>query len=162
MKRHSRDASTRSQYDPLKFICAQNNQDQPPSCTCRCALPVAIFSSDTKDKQIGTSSGYLLCYGSNIADSAYWCSPVMDRLHRLNPLHRLLPARRRATTSSTSGQAPSQRTTKLSVPLEIVYYYLLSSHPNTRGLHHYIIRANSPNTGGCTITSLPQIYSVTW
>jgi hypothetical protein len=85
-----------------------------------------------------------------------------------------------STTSTTSGQAPYidciRRSTctvcfhvgsaiadnKLSVPLSRVSYYLLSLHPNTRGLHHYNITLNTPDTWGCAITSLPQIYSVTW
>jgi hypothetical protein len=76
--------------------------------------------------------------------------------------------RRRISTSTVSAarppftSAPPQPIKKLSVPLSRFNYYLLSPHPSTRGLHHYIIRENSPNTEGCTITSLPQIYSVTW
>jgi hypothetical protein len=34
------------------------------------------------------------------------CLPVEYPLHRLRPLHQLLPARCRATSSTTSGQAP--------------------------------------------------------
>jgi hypothetical protein len=66
----------------------------------------------------------------------------------------------RCTTCSHVGSIAPDK--KLSVYHSRVSYYLLSPHPNPRGLHNYIIRENSPNTGGCAITPLPQLYSVTW
>jgi hypothetical protein len=69
-------------------------------------------------------------------------------------LHQLLPVRRRATSLTTSATRPAftlaspHPIVKLSVPLSKVNYYLVSPHPNIRGLRHYIITANSSKHWG--------------
>jgi hypothetical protein len=66
-------------------------------------------------------------------------------------LHQLLPTKRHATISTSSGQAPLQPIKKLSVPLQRVNYYSFSPQPNTRGLQHCIITANLPTSGAAQL-----------
>jgi hypothetical protein len=100
----------------------------------------------------------LLCFDDSILHrglNTFGCSPVADPSDRLHPHHRLcrphllLPAKRCAITDYVRGTtcvhigfvAPDK---KLSFIFPPRFNYLFSSYPNTRGLYHYIIAANSP------------------
>jgi hypothetical protein len=83
-------------------------------------------------------------------------------LHRLYRPHLLLSARCRATTDCVRGTtcvhigAPGK---KLSFTLPPRFNYLfIFAILEYSGLRHYNITANTPDTRGCAITSLPQIH----
>jgi hypothetical protein len=126
--------------------------------------------------QIKISSDYFRCVQSHARGLAFreldiahlamiGGSPIADPLHRLRLLHRYLPVRRHATTS-TMYQLHDLLQRRLRHTDEKAKCSSFESQllftPEYLGMLQYISTSNSPDTRGCVITLLPQIYSVTW